>query len=76
MENTGEMTQGKMTGAGAAAMRQMPTSEMPRGEMTGAGAAAMGQMPRVEIAKSEGDEHIGTVELPGLWRLSLSLISR
>jgi len=79
-----EMPRGEMTASDAGAMGEILGQEMPRGEMTASEAGAMGEMlgremPRGEMTASEAGamgESLGAVELPGLWRMTISPVSR
>ena len=71
MEDPGEMPGGEMNaGSGMAGVGQMPSGEMPRGEMT-----TRGELPGGELHESAGLDTITTIDLPGVWQLTLTRIS-
>jgi hypothetical protein len=78
----GEMPSGEMTGSEAGAMDETSGGGMPRGEMTGSGVGAMGEVSGGEMPSGEMTEvesvgsSLGAIELPGLWRLTISPVSR
>jgi hypothetical protein len=78
---TGEMPSGQMTETKAGPMGEVSAGEMPRGEMRASKGGARGEvlggeMPRSEMTEAEIEKGIGAIELPGLWRMTISPVSR
>jgi hypothetical protein len=74
---SGEMPRGRMATAGGGTLGELPTGAMPSGVMTSSGATIVGQRPTDEMPRGEmiGSANMGdvrTIEIPGLWRLTLS----
>lgn len=82
MNGTGEMPGGEMSSRDSqAGMSQMPESEMPRGAMatshlmTGRGQLPNSEMPAGAMQESADLGEITSIDLPGVWRLTITRIS-
>ena len=78
MEHTDKMSQGETASSGSmAGPGEMPSGEMTAGSnMAGMGERPSGEMPIGEMHESAGVGDMTTIELPGLWRLTLTRVSR